>query len=47
MNNDSKALEREAIALLNQYGFFLPAAVKHFLRKLADHLEWTDLREEL
>lgn len=37
-------LEREAIVLLNQYGFFLPAPVKAFLRKLADRLEWKTLR---
>lgn len=37
------ALEREAVALYRQYGFFLPGPAKAFFRKLAIHLQWQDL----
>jgi hypothetical protein len=40
----NRALELQAMAIYRQYGFFLPAPVKEFLRKLADHLQWTDLK---
>lgn len=36
-------LEREAVALYQQYGFFLPGPAKTFFRKLAIHLQWQDL----
>ena len=38
-----QALEREAVALYQQYGFFLPYPAKAFFRKLAIHLQWQDL----
>lgn len=38
-----QALEREAVALYLQYGFFLPGPAKAFFRKLAIHLQWQDL----
>ena len=37
-------LEREAIALVRQYGVFLPSPAKAFLRKLAAHLGWTEFK---
>jgi hypothetical protein len=40
-------LEREAVALVKQYGFFLPGPVKLFLRKLADHLQWHELKKRV
>lgn len=47
MNDEvSKGLEREALCLVRQYGFFLRPA-KPFLRKLADFLKWNNLRKEL
>jgi capsule polysaccharide modification protein KpsS len=45
--NDSDQLEREAIALVKQYGFFLRGPVKDFFRKLATHLNWQHLTKEL
>lgn len=39
-----KELEREACALVRQYGIFLPAAVRSFLKKLADKLQWETLK---
>lgn len=38
-----QALEREAVALYRQYGFFLPGPAKTFFRKLAQHLHWQEL----
>ena len=38
-----QALEREAVTLYKQYGFFLPGPAKAFFRKLAIHLQWHDL----
>lgn len=38
-----QALEREAVALYRQYGYFLPGPAKDFFRKLAIHLQWQDL----
>jgi hypothetical protein len=40
-------LEREAVALIKQYGFFLPAPAKAFFRKLAIFLNWQELTKEL
>lgn len=40
-------LQREAVALITQYGFFLPAPAKAFFRKLADFLQWHDLKKAL
>lgn len=34
-------LEKRAIALVNQYGFFLPAAAKDLLRDIAAKLGWS------
>jgi hypothetical protein len=36
-------LEREAVALMKQYGFFLPAQAKEFFRKLATANNWQHL----
>ncbi|WP_377704925.1 hypothetical protein [Pseudoduganella sp. UC29_71] len=44
---DSTELERQAVALVKQYGLFLPAPAKEFFRKLADHLNWNDLKEKM
>lgn len=40
----NRALELQACTLVRQYGLFLPAPAKEFFRKLADHLQWTDLK---
>lgn len=40
-------LERQAVALIDKYGLFLPAPAKEFFRKLADHLQWNDLKAKL
>ena len=40
-------LEREALALVRQYKFLLPQAVKEFMRKLADELCWDQLKGAL
>lgn len=45
--SESDTLEREAIALIKQYGLFLPAPAKAFFRKLAAHLQWTNLERAL
>jgi hypothetical protein len=45
--DDSNQLEREAVALIKKYGLFLPAPAKEFFRKLADHLKWNTLKEQL
>jgi hypothetical protein len=37
-------LERQACQLVRQYGFFLPAPAKELFRKLADHLQWANLK---
>lgn len=45
MNTEqSQQLEREACALVKQYGFFLPSPVRAFLTKMADSLNWKDLK---
>ncbi|MGZ8301223.1 MAG: hypothetical protein ACXW2U_00815 [Telluria sp.] len=43
----SAGLEREAIALVKQYGFFIRGPVKVFFHKLADFLKWQDLKKEM
>lgn len=45
--NESEKLEREAVALIKQYGFFLPAPAKAFFKRLAVHLKWSDLEKTL
>ncbi|SFU99572.1 hypothetical protein SAMN05216552_1018127 [Pseudoduganella namucuonensis] len=40
-------LEREAIALVKQYGLYLPGPAKEFLRKLAAQLNWETLKGAL
>ncbi|EIJ47595.1 hypothetical protein GWL_18360 [Herbaspirillum sp. GW103] len=45
MNTEqSTALEKEACALVKQYGFFLPSPVRAFLTKMADSLNWNTLK---
>ncbi len=44
---DSEELEREACALVRQYGFFLPLPVRGFFIKLAKFLEWSNLEKVL
>jgi hypothetical protein len=44
---ESEQLEREAIALVNQYGFWMPPPVKAFLKKMAAHLNWNELKGKL
>lgn len=44
MPDESAALEREAVALVRQYGFFLPQPAKQFMRRLADFLNWQNLK---
>jgi len=38
------ALEAKACAMVRQYGFFLPGQVKDFMKELADHLNWINLK---
>lgn len=45
--HESANLEREAMALWAQYGFLLRGPVREFLKKLAAHLNWENLRKEL
>ena len=40
-------LQLEAVALIKQYGFLLPAPAKAFFRKLAVFLKWHDLTKAL
>jgi hypothetical protein len=40
-------LERKAVALVKQYGFYLPKPAKVFFRELADFLKWDQLKKEL
>lgn len=42
---ESKSLQREAVAMYRQYGYFLPGPAKEFFRKLAIHLHWHDLEK--
>ena len=39
------ALERKAVALYRQYGYFLPGPAKEFFRELAIHLQWQHLKK--
>jgi hypothetical protein len=45
--NKNEELEREAVALLKQYGFFLPKAAKDFFKRLAEFLGWENLKGTL
>lgn len=47
VSEESKALEREACALVKQYGFFMPSPVKGFLAKMAIFLNWQELQKGL
>lgn len=40
----NEELERQAVALIRQYGLFLPAPAKEFFRKLAEFLQWDNLK---
>lgn len=40
-------LEREAVTLIKQYGFFLPKQAKEFFKRLAEHLGWQNLKGTL
>jgi len=40
-------LEREAVALVKQYGWALPKAAKEFFNRLAEHLGWENLAKEI
>lgn len=44
---NSQELEREAVALVRQYGWALPAPAKKFFRRLAEFLQWDDLKKEI
>jgi hypothetical protein len=44
---ESEELESQAVRLIKQYGFFLPAPAKEFFRKLATFLNWEQLKKEL
>jgi hypothetical protein len=44
---ESEELENQAVNLVKQYGFFLPAPAKEFFRKLAIFLNWQKLTKEL
>ena len=46
MTEDQK-LEGEAVALIKQYGFFLPKPAKEFFKRLAIHLKWNQLEKAL
>lgn len=45
--DDDTELQREAVALVKQYGFILPAQAKNFFKKLASFLHWYDLEKVL
>jgi hypothetical protein len=40
-------LEKDALALIRQYGFFMPAGVKALLLKVADRLGWSEVKKSL
>ncbi|HEX8611948.1 MAG TPA: hypothetical protein VF800_11735 [Telluria sp.] len=46
MSEDDE-LQAQAVALVKQYGFFLPKPAKMFFGKLADFLNWYKLKEVL
>jgi hypothetical protein len=43
----SEELERQAVGLVRQYRWALPAPAKEFFRRLADFLSWEQLKKEL
>lgn len=43
----SEELEREAVALVNQYRWALPKPAKEFFKRLAEHLGWQNLKGTL
>lgn len=45
--NKNEELEREAVALVKQYGFFLPKPAKEFFKRLAEFLGWENLKGTL
>lgn len=45
--NKNDELQGRAVALVRQYGFFLPRPVKEFFHELAAFLNWQDLTKEL
>jgi hypothetical protein len=45
--NKNDELERKALALVRQYKFLLPKPVKEFMRELAEHLGWDQLKGAL
>ena len=45
--NEAEELEREAVALIKQYGFLLPKPAKAFFKRLAVHLKWNQLEQAL
>ena len=47
MSDKNAEMQRRAVALVTQYGLFMPGPVKTFLRELADHLNWNDLKGKL
>jgi hypothetical protein len=42
--SDGEELERQAVALVKQYGWALPPPAKAFFRRLADYLNWKTLQ---
>lgn len=44
---ESEELESQAVALIKQYGLFLPAPAKAFFKRLAVHLKWSNLEKIL
>lgn len=44
---EDEILQRQAVALIKQYGLLLPAPAKAFFRKLAVHLQWIDLQRAI
>jgi len=47
--NESEELERQAVALMKQYGKnpFFPASLKVFFKRLAVFLKWKELEKTL
>jgi hypothetical protein len=45
--NESDELERQAVALIKQYGLFLPKPAKEFFKRLAVYLKWNQLEKTL
>jgi hypothetical protein len=40
-------LQHDAVVMVKKYGLLLPAPARAFFRKLAAHLQWTDLEQAL